>query len=135
MTASEINTEIHAEEVLAELLLNAAEGAASQDHLTYLRHDEGAPYAAIVPVEAAQEYEKRFDFEPGTANVFADPYSEESHPIGRDVMIQFGDTETGAFMVELKDGELKISLHALTRASIGVLPKSSNSISIRSLPL
>jgi hypothetical protein len=71
----------------------------------------------------------------GPANVYADPYSNDLRPIGRDVMIQFGDTGTGAWMVEMKDGELKIRFHSLTRVSIGVLPESSNSVTLRSLPL
>jgi hypothetical protein len=135
MTANELDTTAGSAEELGDKLLDAGEGAASQDQVTYLKGENGLRYAAIVPVEAAEEYERHFEFEPGAANVFADPYSDKLSPIGRDVMIQFGDTETGAFMVELKDGELKIRFHSLIRVSIGVLPESSNSVTLRSLPL
>ena len=60
MTASELNTSIRSAEELGDELLDAAEGAASQDQTTYLIND-GRRYAAIVPVEAAEEWEKRFE--------------------------------------------------------------------------
>jgi hypothetical protein len=96
--------------------------------------DDGKRIAAIVPVDAGEEYEKRFSAP--DANVVADPYSDKPRPVGRNTVVRFGDAEFGskygAFDVRLtEDGELEVSIYDALGSKAAILPRADNSVRIR----
>lgn len=75
---------------------------------------------------------------PADSDVFADPYNETPRPLGRGTIIEFGDKDSagGAWNVELRDGELRVSLRSLRlQGAVAVIPWSSSSVRIRSVRL